>query len=121
MISLHPTQQIMFDLTEGERNRDEALKRVLETGGEELRQLKWAIYRVACRQEYLTSDDAAEEFLKKVGRQPPRRASMMGAAFRCAAEQNIIKDTGRMYKSCRKAARGRKITAWRSLIWKKEP
>ncbi|MGI8426064.1 MAG: hypothetical protein ACR2M4_05600 [Actinomycetota bacterium] len=67
-----------------------------------------ALEQIAIHSPYLTSDDLHDQV------EAPRHHNQMGAAFNLAQAYGFIVDTGRMVKSRRGPAKGRKITLWAS-------
>ena len=69
------------------------------------------IRRLARRRDVLTSDD-----IWAVLRDAPPEPRAMGAAFRRAAREGVIRKTDHTIKSIRPECHGRDVRVWRSLI-----
>lgn len=104
----------MLDGSEGDRLRDEALKRVEENAHNEWKKAAIAALEQVCREnEYFTSDDLAE----KMGDNRPREPRAFGAMILYAPRNGWAEATGRHIRSAQPSTHRSPRTVWRSLLY----
>lgn len=121
---IHPAMQTTFfipgnypggraaPIAPGLQARNQGAARVLEHAGDGWQSdIRRVIYDLASRRLEFTSDDVRAE-AQQAGIPEPHHPNAYGAALLAAAHAGLIIDTGRVARSERPEARGRKVAVW---------
>lgn len=108
---IHPAMQTTF-LAPGIQARNQGAARVLDNAGDPWSEAtRRIITRLAATGHRFTSDDVRAE-AQQAGIPEPHHPNAYGAALLAAAHAGLIIDTGRVARSERPEARGRKVAVW---------
>lgn len=115
----HPAHPNLFDAALAAEARDRGIALLETHQGAQVDRVLGLIGILARGQHEITSDDVHALMVAR-GVSEPTHPNAWGAAFRKAATQGLIEDTGRAVKSARPEAHSRRIPVWRSLIYNQE-
>ena len=103
---------VQLSLALAEDARDKGIAKVMQT--DEFIAIYAALQAAALHHAEITPDEVWQE----LGDRPVLHRNALGAAFRHAAFENVIRGTGIYRKSNRVEARGRVSQVWASLIFR---
>ena len=105
----------LFDAAAAAEARDKGIGLVEAHHGAQVERILGLIGILALGQSEITCDDV-HKLMAERGVTEPAQPNAWGAAFRKAALQGLIEDSGRAVKSARPEAHARRIPVWRSCI-----